>query len=141
MFEDKKELLLLSLGILFSLGVGCRIGLSYGLGQPLTGQDTTLATSGEEKAVTENKVVKYISRSVSGIVRSITDQEMVLEDRGDTLTVEVALDARILRMTPSSQEEIRLNQVKVRDRVDALLFSQPDGSFLASEVTVLADGE
>ena len=140
MFEDKKELLLLGLGILLSLGLGCAVGLSYNQGGQEAAPAVEMGEEGEEsESVVSNKVVKFISKSVSGTVKSLSDQTLVLEEGGDTLTVEVALDARIVRVAPPSptREEIRLSQVKVRDKVDALLYSQPDGSFLANEVSVI----
>ncbi len=117
---------------------------------------TTEAPTAAEGAesVTANKVVKHISQSVSGTVKSISGQTMVLEEDGDTLSIKVAADATIVKVTlPSptappeeteeapTREEISLAQIKVGDKVDALLASQPDGSFLANDVTVLVEVE
>ena len=157
----KKKSLLIFAGIVF---VG--VGILWGVGRALKTR-TTLSSETPEKvvtgtptaaekaeSVTANKVVKHISKSVSGAVKSVSGQTIVLEEDGDTLSVEVASDATITKVTlPSptalpeelgtapTREKISLVQIKVGDKVDALLVSQPDGSFLANEVTVLVETE
>ena len=119
---------------------------------PSAGEETTTASA--VGSITANKVVKHISKSVSGAVKSVSGQTIVLEEDGDTLNVEVAPEANITKVTlPSptalpeesdtspARVKISLAQIKVGDKVDALLVSQPDGSFLANDVTVLVETE
>lgn len=151
MFEDKNELLVVVLGGIFLFVLGLVAGTW--LDSPST---TTSSTSQVEEQVEEavaegSKVVKFVSKSVSGTVAEVSDPLLVLEEAGDTLSFKVSPDVRIVKVTLPSptvtvtppaepkREEIRLDQIKVGDKVDALLSSQPDGSFLATEVTVLVE--
>lgn len=119
---------------------------------PSAGEEATPASA--VGSITANKVVKHISKSVSGTVKSVSGQTIVLEEDGDTLSIEVTPEATITKVTlPSptalpeesgtapTRAKISLAQVRVGDKVDALLVSQPDGSFLANDVTVLVETE
>ena len=113
-------------------------------------------SSPERVTASDNKVVKFISKSVSGKVKSVSGDELTLEEDGDSLTFRVSPEARITRVvipsptalpeeagndTPPEPETIKLGNIAVGEQVDATLTSQPDGSFVATEVTVLVESD
>lgn len=111
---------------------------------------SSLGERGEEPS---SKVVKHVTKSASGEVVKVADDELQISEGGDTLGILVAFDAKVTRITiPKSaalpenassmvprREEIKLSGIKVGDKVEALLQSQPDGSFEATEVTVFVE--
>jgi len=145
--------------VVASLGMGFVAGSSYGSRKtPSAGTSGQAALEGKPTqpagvcSITTNKVIKHIAENAAGKVKSLSGKTLVLEEAGDTLEVEVAPNARIFRVTLPSpnaapeaavpqREEWSLEKIKVGDQVEALLASQPDGSFLASEVTVFVEGE
>lgn len=171
MESSGKLVVLVILVFALSISVGYFLGAGYGLGrQPGVGEEGIFGVSGKGGVMEvglENKVVKFIAKSVSGNLKAISGRTMILEAKGNTLSIEVAEEARINRLTIYSPkppepgippeeipeepepeniteqklEEIDLIQLKAGDRVDALLNSQPDGSFIAVEVTVMVEAE
>jgi hypothetical protein len=155
-----KQLTVLILAVVVSAGSGYALGASVSSSPTGSGSDQVAKkakvskTSPKEVSVGDNKVVKYVSKSVSGKVKSVSGQTITLEENGDSLSFAVAPSARITRITVPSptalpeetsaeptQEQITLEQIQVGANVDATLTSQPDGSFAATEVTVMVESE
>ncbi len=93
-----------------------------------------------------NQVIKAISQSAEGNVAEINGNSVTLTDKGDSLTFTAVSGAKVTRITmpkavspsettasaqtappPPTTEDIALNQVKVGDRVSALLSVTADG--------------
>jgi hypothetical protein len=82
-------------------------------------------------------------KAVSGKLVSLDGQKMVLESEGDRVQVLVSPDAKITRTTFSQDKDsaprmevIALGDIRVGDRVDALVKTE-DGSALVSSVNVV----
>lgn len=93
-----------------------------------------------------NQVIKAISQSAEGEVADVNGDSVTLKDKGDSLTFTVVSGAKVTRITmpkavtpaestnsaqtapkPPTTEDIALNQVKVGDRVSALLSVTAEG--------------
>lgn len=112
--------------------------------------------SPEGGATFYNQVIKAISQSAEGEVADVNGDSVTLKDKGDSLTFTVVSGAKVTRITmpkavapaeatnsaqtapkPPTSEDIALNQVKVGDRVSALLSVTADG-LKAYSLTVFA---
>ncbi len=125
----------------YFLGSGSKALKSTGSAVNLTPKQ-----SPEGGAVFYNKVIKAISQSAEGSVAEVNGDSVTLTDKGDSLTFKVVSSAKVTRITmpkavapaestnsaqtapqPPTTEDIALNQVKVGDRVSALLIVTADG--------------
>lgn len=104
-----------------------------------------------------NRVVKAISETVEGEIKEIAGEQVVLQDGDDTLSFKVPATARInlIRLPPAPKpeeatksgtetprppvnEEISFGELKVGQRLTAMLSATPEG-LIAYSLTVLVE--
>jgi hypothetical protein len=138
----------LVIGVLIGVVVGSIVG--YVLGQTALPPAAETTQLGSLKALLGSKVVNDINIFVSGKITAISGRDLTVEDKGEKLVVTVGEQTNIFtapavpadsgKELTAPPQKIKFEELKVDDRISAVLSLSAEGKIDTTNIVVLPEG-